>query len=55
MADFRCPVHDVVFQAESNVTRPGTKPEWKGCHPDCPKFGTTTSTPATAETSRKIG
>jgi hypothetical protein len=43
MAEFRCPAHDVVFQTETDHTKPGT-PDKKhakdakgySCHPDCP-------------------
>jgi hypothetical protein len=41
MADYRCPLHDVVFQAETDVTRPGSKDTHNGCHPDCPKYSET--------------
>ena len=43
MADYRCPAHDVVFQAETDQTKPGTpgknhRLDDRGisCHPDCP-------------------
>jgi len=54
MADYRCPLHDLVFQANTDVTRPGSKPEHNGCHPDCPKYGETKGA-AVAGGSRKIG
>jgi len=43
MAEFRCPAHDVTFQAETDQTKPGTPgknhpKDTRGynCHPDCP-------------------
>jgi hypothetical protein len=54
MADYRCPIHDVVFQAESDMTRPGSKPSHNGCHPDCPKYSEAKAAASTS-TGRKIG
>ena len=44
MADFRCPKHDVVFQATTDQRAPGAGKSSDGklaahpvgCHPDCP-------------------
>ncbi len=58
MAEYRCPVHDCVFQAETDITKPGSKPEHNGCHPDCPvgqrERKETASAPSAAG-RRKVG
>jgi hypothetical protein len=57
MADFRCPKHDVIFQAETDQRRPGSERMPADCHPDCPqgKREAKEGTGSAAGTSRVIG